>query len=97
MFTERVSIKSVALPKVPFRPAELPLVAWHPWTDVRRRDDIRSLNISFPFGTMPAKWTRKIKRNYIAASLYIDDLIGILMSYVDVTNTIVVVTSDHGK
>lgn len=96
MVPERVPIKDVALPKVPYKPAGLPVVAWHPWTDVRRRDDIKRLNISFPFGTMPPKWTRKIKQSYFAASLYIDDLIGILMRYVDVTNTIVVLTSDHG-
>ncbi|CAG9090530.1 unnamed protein product [Plutella xylostella] len=45
---------------------------------------------------MPNKWSRKIKQSYIAAALYIDDLIGILMSYVDTRNTIVVLTSDHG-
>ncbi|CAH2063683.1 unnamed protein product, partial [Iphiclides podalirius] len=74
----------------------MPLVAWHPWCDVRKRDDIRTLNISYPLGTMPPEWTIKIRQSYYAASIYIDYLIGTLMQYVNTSNTIVVLTSDHG-
>ncbi|XP_053600282.1 iduronate 2-sulfatase [Plodia interpunctella] len=95
-YLRRVPLKKVHLPKYPQMPANMPPVAWHPWTDVRRRTDIRSLNISFPYGTMPPKWTLKIRQSYYAAATYIDDLIGILMSYVNKTDTIVVLTSDHG-
>lgn len=65
--------------------------------DVRHRDDIANLNISFPLGTMPAEWTIKIKQSYYAAVKYIDDMVGALMAYVDLNSTVVVLTSDHGK
>jgi len=28
----------------------LPTVAWNPWTDLREREDVAALNVSFPFG-----------------------------------------------
>lgn len=81
---------------MPHRPKGMPLVSWHPWTDIRQRDDIKRLNISFPFGLMPSKWTLKVRQSYYAAALYIDHLIGKLMRHVDTRNTVVVLTSDHG-
>ncbi|CAH2091692.1 unnamed protein product [Euphydryas editha] len=95
-FLRKVPIGVVTPPIMPDMPKKMPTVAWHPWTDVRQRDDITNLNISFPFGTMPPKWTLKIRQNYYAAALYIDDLVGKLISHVDLNNTIVVLTSDHG-
>nr|XP_026491769.1 iduronate 2-sulfatase [Vanessa tameamea] len=95
-YLKKVPIGEVQPPLMPDIPKNMPIVAWHPWTDVRHRDDIRSLNISFPFGTMPPKWTLKIRQNYFAASLYVDDLIGKLMRHIDLSNTIVALTSDHG-
>ncbi|PSN43846.1 Iduronate 2-sulfatase [Blattella germanica] len=35
------------------RPFAMPTVAWNPWTDLREREDIAALNVSFPFGPMP--------------------------------------------
>lgn len=72
-------------------------MAWHPWTDIRKRDDIARLNISFPLGLMPGEWSLKIRQSYYAAASYIDDLVGVLMSFVDRRKTIVVLTSDHGQ
>lgn len=43
----------MTIPPNSWQPLDLPLVAWNHWQDVRRRDDITSLNISFPFGRMP--------------------------------------------
>ncbi|XP_023939159.1 iduronate 2-sulfatase [Bicyclus anynana] len=94
-YLKRVPLSNVTPPNKPYMPIEMPLVAWHPWSDVRHRDDIKALNISFPFGTMPTKWSLKIRQSYYAASLYVDDLIGQLMGHVD-NDTIVVLTSDHG-
>ena len=37
----------------PTFPLWLPLVAWNPWTDIRERDDVKQLNITFPFGPVP--------------------------------------------
>lgn len=74
----------------------MPTVAWNPWTDIRERDDIESLNIPFPFGEMPLNFTRKILQAYAASVTYIDDLIGSLLQEVD-RNTIVVLIGDHGR
>lgn len=75
----------------------MPQVAWQPWTDVRRRDDIKRLNISFPYGAMPPDWALKIKQSYFAAATYVDALIGKLLHHIDMKKTIVVLTSDHGE
>lgn len=34
-------------------PKLLPPVAYNPWTDVRKRDDVQKLHISFPYGPIP--------------------------------------------
>ena len=34
------------------RTINLPNVAWNPWMDLKKRDDIKKLNIEFPFGTV---------------------------------------------
>lgn len=87
----------MTLPFNPFYPYGMPEVAWNPWTDVKQRHDIDKLNIPFPFGTLPAKWTLKVKQSYYAALTYIDDRIGTILKEIDLNNTIVVFTSDHGK
>lgn len=78
------------------KPYGLPTVAWNPWSDVRRRDDIADLNIEFPYGKMPMEWTKKIVQSYNAAVTYIDHLIGELLDEVD-DNTIVAFIGDHGR
>ncbi|KAJ2938858.1 hypothetical protein O0L34_g18487 [Tuta absoluta] len=95
-YLTKVPIDTVKPPKHPRKPEKMPLVAWHPWTDIRKRDDIDRLNISFPMGIMPKKWTLKIRQSYYAAAVYVDDLVGQLLSNVDRKNTLVVLTSDHG-
>ncbi|KAJ8726791.1 hypothetical protein PYW08_015188 [Mythimna loreyi] len=95
-YLEKIPINKVKPQRHPYMSAEIPLVSWHPWTDVRRRDDIARLNISFPLGLMPYDWSIKIRQSYYAAASYVDDLVGELMSYVDTRKTIVVFTSDHG-
>uniref|UniRef100_A0A1B6MUH9 Sulfatase N-terminal domain-containing protein n=1 Tax=Graphocephala atropunctata TaxID=36148 RepID=A0A1B6MUH9_9HEMI len=81
-------------------PVLLPSVAWNPWTDVRQRDDIASLNISFPFGRIPDEWSRLIRQSYYAAVSYMDDLVGKLLHELRTAdlydNTIVVLLGDHG-
>ncbi|XP_059059979.1 iduronate 2-sulfatase isoform X2 [Achroia grisella] len=91
-YLERVPIETVHPPLQPNKPTGTPSVAWHPWTDVRHRDDIKRLNISFPYGTMPPEWTLKIRQSYYAAATYVDDLIGELMAVINKNNTIVVLT-----
>lgn len=77
------------------RPPKMPTVAWNPWTDIRSREDMALLNISFPFGPMPIDVTRKIAQNYDSAVTYIDDLIGKLIAKID-DDTVVVIIGDHG-
>lgn len=79
------------------RPSLMPTVAWNPWIDLRKRDDIATLNISFPFGRMPDDMTRKILQGYNAAVTYVDDLIGQLLSHINDDNTVTVLIGDHGK
>lgn len=97
MILDLVPIENVSMPAEPFRPATLPTVAWNPWNDLRKRDDIKKLHLSFPFGNMPEKWVLKIKQSYYAAVYYVRDLIAKLLAHIDLNNTIVILTSDHGN
>ena len=62
---------------------------------MRSRDDIKALNITFPFGAMPDETIRKIRQCYAASVTYVDDLIGFVLGEID-EDTIVVVMGDHG-
>lgn len=89
-------LDNVTMPTNRQRPALLPTVAWNPWTDLRYREDISQLNLSFPFGPMPDFMIKKIIQSYNAATSYIDDLVGRLLQNIG-KNTIVVLVGDHGK
>lgn len=47
------NVSDIVLPKDGYKPAGLPSVAWNPFMDVKRRDDVAKLNISFPYGVIP--------------------------------------------
>nr|CAD7463477.1 unnamed protein product [Timema tahoe] len=93
-------LDSVQLPDVRQRPSALPTVAWNPWTDLRERDDIAALNLSFPFQPIPDWYGKLIKQSYYAAVTYIDDLVGQLTNQLDITghsnDTIILLIGDHG-
>lgn len=95
-FVEYHPLEDVELPTYLQRPPQMPTVAWNPWTDIRRRDDMSLLNISFPFGPMPVNITRRIVQNYDSAITYIDDLIGKLLAKID-EDTVIVIVGDHGS
>ncbi|XP_078403803.1 iduronate 2-sulfatase isoform X1 [Cetorhinus maximus] len=84
-------------PKIP---PKLPRVAYNPWTDLRERDDVKALNISFPYGPIPDDFQVLIRQSYFAAVSYMDTQVGKLLSTLDeqelANNTIVVFTADHG-
>lgn len=77
-------------------PYKLPTVAFNPYNDIRRRDDVQNLNISFPFGPMERHLAWHIRQAYYACVTFVDELVGDLLNYVDFSNTIIVLTSDHG-
>lgn len=79
-----------------YKPFDMPDVAWNPYTDIRKRDDFKSLNISFPYGPIPEYYRIGIRQAYYASVSYVDDLFGYIMKNVNLNNTIVLVTSDHG-
>lgn len=43
-------LTKITLPGLRNYPPGLPGIAWNPWNDIRWRDDIANLNISYPFG-----------------------------------------------
>lgn len=79
-----------------YKPYGMPNVAWNPYTDLRKRNDVRRLNITTPFGPVPDWFGAKIRQHYAASVTYVDDLIGRLISYVNLKDTAIVLTSDHG-
>jgi iduronate 2-sulfatase len=85
-----------AVPDIDYRPPGIPDVAWNPFMDIIERDDIKALNISFPDGVIPRDYRLRIRQGYYAAVTYVDDLIGQVMQSVDLNNTVVVLTGDHG-
>lgn len=78
------------------RPIDIPDVAWNPYNDLRERDDFKTLNVSFPFGPVPSEFAAKLRQHYYASVSYVDDLLGNILELVNFTNTVVVLTSDHG-
>lgn len=89
-------VERFAAPPFAYVPHDMPSVAFAPFTDIRRRSDVQRQNISFPFGPVPAAFGQRIRQGYYAAVSYVDDLVGELLAAVDLTETIVVLTSDHG-
>ncbi|XP_072252312.1 iduronate 2-sulfatase isoform X2 [Leuresthes tenuis] len=81
-------------------PQLLPPVAYNPWTDVRKRDDVQKLNVSFPYGPIPKDFQLRIRQHYYAAVSYLDAQVGRLLTAVDnlglADSTLIVFTSDHG-
>lgn len=94
-------IEKIHVAPDPYRTYDMPPVAFEPWTDIRWRDDIAALNLSFPYGHMPDWYAKKIIQSYYAATSYVDSLIGDLLGALDDygfgDNTIVSFIGDHGK
>ncbi|MBN3295320.1 IDS sulfatase, partial [Amia calva] len=99
-FLELYPLENMTLAPDPFIPTGLPSVAYNPWTDVRKREDVQALNISFPYGPIPKEFQLQIRQNYFAAVSYLDSQVGKLLNVLDelglANETIVVFTSDHG-
>lgn len=100
-FLDLYPLEKIHIASDPLLPEAMPSVAYEPWTDIRWRDDIADLNLSFPYGHMPDLHARKIIQSYFAATSYLDSLIGELLDalqeYGFANNTIVSFIGDHGK
>lgn len=93
-------IESMSMAPDPDVPKKLPNVAYNPWTDIRRREDVQALNLSFPYGPIPKDFQLQIRQHYFASVSYVDAQVGkVLNALHDLglsSNTIVVFSSDHG-
>ena len=100
-FLDMYPIEEIHVAADPLLPFDLPPVAYEPWTDLRWRDDIAALNLSFPYERMPDFYAKKIIQSYYAATTYMDSLVGQLLIALDeyglTGNTIVSFIGDHGK
>ncbi|XP_071981410.1 iduronate 2-sulfatase isoform X2 [Engystomops pustulosus] len=99
-FLKLYPVENISLAPDPEIPKNLPSVAYNPWTDIRKREDVQALNISFPYGPIPPHFQRLIRQSYFASVSYLDSQVGQLLSAVKnlglADDTIIVLASDHG-
>uniref|UniRef100_UPI00358F140C iduronate 2-sulfatase n=1 Tax=Myxine glutinosa TaxID=7769 RepID=UPI00358F140C len=99
-YKQLYSLSDVGIAPDHLVPPGLPPIAYNPWMDIRARDDVAALNVSFPYGPLPKHFQKRIRQSYYAAVSYIDAEVGRLLSVLDKTglsrNTIIAFTSDHG-
>ncbi|KAM4696106.1 iduronate 2-sulfatase [Rhinophrynus dorsalis] len=99
-FLKLYPIENISLAPDPDIPRKLPLVAYNPWTDIRKREDVQALNISFPYGPIPKHFQRLIRQSYYASVSYLDSQVGQLLNTLEElglsNDTIIVFASDHG-
>ncbi|XP_015110723.1 iduronate 2-sulfatase [Diachasma alloeum] len=81
-------------------PDNISSVAYNPWIDLRKREDVKRLNLTFPWERIPENFGKKILQSYYSAVSYVDELIGGVMGELKALglhdNTVVILTSDHG-
>ena len=51
-------------------PKDLPAIAWNPWMDLKRREDVKKLNITFPYGRMPVDFAAYVRHHYYAGAIH---------------------------
>ncbi|XP_043514943.1 iduronate 2-sulfatase isoform X1 [Frieseomelitta varia] len=75
-------------------------IAYNPWNDLRKREDVAALNLKFPWEKIPKSFALLIIQSYYASVTYIDDLIGKLINHLKKLsiqkNTVIMLMSDHG-
>ncbi|XP_078602080.1 iduronate 2-sulfatase-like isoform X1 [Branchiostoma floridae x Branchiostoma japonicum] len=99
-FQDLYPLSNIHLAPNPSLPPDLPTIAWNPFTDIRKREDVQALNISFPYGPVPSEFQLLMRQGYYAATSYTDSQVGRVLAALDkqglATNTIVVLVGDHG-
>ena len=74
-------LESIRLPEVGEKPGGMPDVAWNPWNDLRRRDDVAAAGPPFPYGPLgDEEYRKRVRQSYFAAVTYVDDLFGRLIA-----------------
>ncbi|KAL8598684.1 hypothetical protein ACOMHN_033249 [Nucella lapillus] len=93
-------LSKIDYPVNPFHPPWLPNVSWTPWDELRMYDDIKPMNISYPYGSVPLDYQLKLRQSYSAAASYTDAQVGRVLYALDVlglaNNTIITFHGDHG-
>ncbi|CAH1777299.1 unnamed protein product [Owenia fusiformis] len=93
-------LSKIHLAPDPVLPPDLPSVAWNPWADLRKRDDVKALNVSFPYGPLPDSYQLSVRQSYYAATSYMDDYLGQVLATLSkegfANDTIIALIADHG-
>lgn len=66
-FQKLYPLENITLAPDPQVPAGLPPVAYNPWMDIRQREDVQALNLSVPYGPIPADF--QVPRAYLGELL----------------------------
>ncbi|KAK7097567.1 iduronate 2-sulfatase-like [Littorina saxatilis] len=81
-------------------PMMMPYVSFSPWDHLRTFQDIRALNVSWPFGVIPKDFQYLMRQSYSAATSFTDGLVGRVLAALDqsgfANNTIITFHGDHG-
>ncbi|XP_071477900.1 iduronate 2-sulfatase-like [Diadema antillarum] len=81
-------------------PAKLPSVAWEDFFTARQRDDMKAMNLSFPYGLIPDDHHALMRQSYYAASTFVDYELGRVLQGLEeagfANNTIISFVGDHG-
>lgn len=66
-FQKLYPLENITLAPDPQVPAGLPPVAYNPWMDIRKREDVQALNLSVPYGPIPVDF--QVPGTYLGESL----------------------------
>nr|XP_042904993.1 iduronate 2-sulfatase isoform X2 [Parasteatoda tepidariorum]XP_042905000.1 iduronate 2-sulfatase isoform X3 [Parasteatoda tepidariorum] len=81
-------------------PPRLPKISWNPWMDIREKDDVKNLNVNFPYGPLPEDLQKRIRQAYYSSVSYIDDQIGKILNALEESKfadyTTIVLLGDNG-
>nr|XP_002734791.1 PREDICTED: iduronate 2-sulfatase-like [Saccoglossus kowalevskii] len=99
-FQKLYPLSTIKLAANPDLPPKMPHVAWETMMMIRKRDDVKALNMSYPFGRVPDDFQLKIRQSYYASTTYVDSEMGKVLAHLDklgyADDTIIVAFGDHG-
>ncbi|KAK7114972.1 iduronate 2-sulfatase-like [Littorina saxatilis] len=99
-FLKLYPMSNIHMAPNPYYPPWLPPVAYAPWDELRGYHDIRLLNLSFPFQSIPNDYQLLLRQAYSSAASYTDHNVGRVLQALDqyglANNTIITFHGDHG-